>query len=89
MMSDTLIGMIADLILLGGTIHLEADGSRKTDAIAVAEGKVIAVGAADVAKAKGPKTRIVDLQGRAVVPGFIDAHAHLVSLARSLTTPST
>jgi predicted amidohydrolase YtcJ len=84
MMSDTVIGMIADLILLGGTIHLEATGAQKSDAIAIRAGRVIAVGAADVAKVKGPKTRVVDLQGRAVLPGFIDAHAHLVSLARSL-----
>ncbi|MBI3070987.1 MAG: amidohydrolase [Deltaproteobacteria bacterium] len=81
---ETLIAMIADFVIVGGTIHLEADGSQKTDAIAVGGGRVIAVGAADVEKKKGAKTRVVDLQGRTVIPGFIDAHAHLVSLARSL-----
>ncbi len=49
-------------------------------AIAVSGGKIIAVGStADIQKLQGPKTRVVDLGGHFVMPGFNDAHVHLGS----------
>lgn len=54
------------------------DGSRFS-AVAVAAGKIIAIGGDEVLSHKGPKTQIVDLDGKFVMPGFNDAHCHLAS----------
>ena len=46
--------------------------------LAIAGGKVIALGGRAVMSLRGPRTRVVDLDGAAVLPGFNDAHAHVV-----------
>ncbi len=78
----------ADVIFGGGAIYTAdpdgrrlvpataADG-RPATAVAVAGGSVVAVGAADdAAVLAGPQTEFADLRGRALVPGFQDAHVH-------------
>ena len=53
---------------------------QRVQALAVAEGKVMAVGSnADIEKLKGPKTQVIDLGGHFAMPGFNDAHTHLAS----------
>ena len=70
--------MKADLILARGHIRtLGRTGLHAHSHLAVAEGKVTAVGGADLMGLKGPHTRVVDLQDSAVLPGFNDAHAHV------------
>ena len=71
-----------DLVLIGGKV-LTMDGrDRRAEALAVDRGKIAAVGAvAEVSKLIGPDTRVVDLGGRALIPGFIDPDNHF-----SLTT---
>src|SRR6185437_6440930 len=54
------------------------DGPRAST-IAIAGGKVLAIGGDEVLPHRGPKTQIVDLGGHFVMPGFNDAHAHLAS----------
>ena len=67
----------ADVILTGGRIRTMDDARRIVEAIAISGERVAAVGrAADVAAWRGPATRVVDLRGRSVVPGFQDAHCH-------------
>lgn len=67
----------ADLVLTGGTVHTVT--GRAARAIAVSGERVLAVGSEeDLAGLAGPRTRRVDLQGRTVVPGFVDAHVHPV-----------
>lgn len=66
----------ADLILTGGTVHTMDPAGPASDAIAITDGKITAVGSREVATLRGPRTRHLDLAGRAVVPGFIDAHVH-------------
>ena len=57
-------------------LTVDAANSRAT-AFAVAEGKLLAVGSDDNVKPHiGEKTRVVDLKGKTVTPGFIDAHCH-------------
>src|SRR5262249_34237442 len=57
------------------------------DAIAVHEGKILAVGnTADIRKLAGPKSRVIDLQGRTVIPGLIDSHLHGIRAALSFST---
>jgi predicted amidohydrolase YtcJ len=69
----------ADLILAGGAIRtLGRSGLRRHSHLAVAGGVVQAVGGAEVMGLRGPRTRAVRLDGRTVLPGFNDAHAHVV-----------
>lgn len=51
----------------------------RASAIAVAGGKIVAIGGDEVLSHKGPKTQVVDLDGKFVMPGFNDAHCHLAS----------
>jgi predicted amidohydrolase YtcJ len=68
-----------DLILAAGRIRtLGRTGLEVHSHLAVACGKVSAVGGAELMGLKGPRTRVIDLQGSAVLPGFNDAHAHVV-----------
>ena len=60
----------------GKIVTLDAAGST-AGAVAVQDGKVLKVGSADeIKKLAGPSTRLVDLGGKTVVPGLIDAHCH-------------
>ena len=70
----------ADLVLTGGpVITLDAE-SRVAEAVAVRGGRVVAVGtAAEIEAMVGPGTERVDLAGRAVTPGLMDAHVHFAS----------
>lgn len=75
----------ADLILSGGVVHT-ADASRpQGQAVAVRGDRIIFVGSsAEAALYRGPQTRVVELEGRTVVPGFIDSHGHVANLATTL-----
>src|SRR5690554_6263994 len=70
----------ADTILTGGRIFLGLD-EGKAEALAIADGLVLASGtSAEIKALAGPETRLVDLDGRAATPGLIDAHLHLLTL---------
>ncbi len=71
----------ADVIYSRGVIVTVDDSKPTAEAVAVLGGKIVAVGSdAAVLKAwKGVKTRVVDLAGRTMVPGFIDAHSHFIN----------
>lgn len=68
----------ADTIYFGGNIITVNDAQPSAEAIAVKGGKVVAVGTrAEVERAqKGAGTQLVDLGGKTMVPGFVDAHSH-------------
>jgi predicted amidohydrolase YtcJ len=71
----------ADLIFTGGRVHTVNATNDVVPAIAVGEGRVLAVGSdADALALRGPGARVVDLRGRSLLPGFIDAHAHFPSV---------
>lgn len=79
----------ADVIFRNGRIHPMAGTSGMVEAIAVGGGKILAVGSAeDVLAMAGPGTDTIDLQGRTMLPGFIDPHNHTVlsSLFNDLLT---
>lgn len=68
----------ADLILRNGKIITIDGAASVTEAIAVANDKIIAVGPNDaMAPHAAPATRVVDLKGKAVIPGITDGHAHM------------
>jgi len=54
------------------------------DAIAVQDGRILAVGSRDEMGSLGGEVRRVDAGGRAIIPGLIDAHIHLLDYSRSL-----
>ena len=72
-------------IYTGGHFSTPGDAFTATDgphakSIAIANGKIVAIGGDDgVLAHKGPKTQIVDLGGKFVMPGFNDAHCHLAN----------
>jgi len=80
-------GQPADLVLLDGKIvTLDAEGSVH-DALAIRDGKVLAVGRSAAMRAlAGPGTRTLDLKGRTVIPGLIDSHMHAIRAALSFST---
>ncbi|HEX5250878.1 MAG TPA: amidohydrolase family protein [Gaiellales bacterium] len=70
--------MPADLILRGATVHTVDAARRTAAAVAIEAGRIAAVGDdRDVDALRGPGTRVVDLDGAMVLPGFQDAHCHL------------
>lgn len=76
--------MKADLLLSGGRVRtLGRAGLRHQPNLAIAGGRVVAVGGAEVMELAGPGTLVVDLAGGAVLPGFNDPHAHVVYHALS------
>src|SRR4029077_15830006 len=71
--------MNADLILARGRVRTLGRGGLAVHShLAVAGAVVIATGGAEVMGLRGPRTRVIDLDGGAVLPGFNDAHAHVV-----------
>lgn len=75
----------ADLVVLNGRIYT-SDGTRPiVQAMAIRGGRVVFTGDAAGARALvGANTRTLDLQGRTVIPGMTDAHAHVVGLGETL-----
>ena len=83
----------ADIIFRGGPVFTAtvprcraSRGARPVpaspppDAVATCGDRILAVGQTrDIMDLAGPRTRVIDLQGRLLVPGFIDAHAHLIA----------
>ncbi|WP_331783791.1 amidohydrolase [Subtercola sp. YIM 133946] len=67
-------------VFIGGDLYSAGWSSSRRAALAVRDGAVAAIGSDDDVRAlAGPSTRVVDLGGRMLVPGFHDAHAHPVS----------
>src|SRR5436189_1794322 len=77
----------ADIVLVNGKIVTVDERSSIQQALAIGDGKILAVGStADVRKLAGPETRVIDLQGRTVIPGLIDSHLHGIRAALSFST---
>jgi len=86
---------VADLVLRNGTVVTLDDDRPEATAIAVRDGRILAVGTnGEVAAHVGERTRVVDLAGRLAIPGFIEGHGHFMGLGQSrmildLTTATT
>jgi predicted amidohydrolase YtcJ len=77
----------ADTILVNGKIVTVDAQSSIREALAIRDGKIAALGSsADMRKLAGPQTRVVDLQGRTVIPGLIDSHLHAIRAAQTFAT---
>ena len=75
----------ADLIVTNARIYTVDDAHPLAQAMAVRGGRVVFVGDARGALTlKGAQTRVVDVGGRTVIPGMVDAHGHVASLRNTL-----
>jgi predicted amidohydrolase YtcJ len=78
-MSAITPGRPADLVLTGGGIATMDSARSVAAAVAVRDGRIVAVGGDMAVRGWiGPGSRVVDLRGRTVTPGFGDAHVHPV-----------
>src|SRR5690349_18585626 len=68
----------ADLLFTGGAVFSQPSRGRPSTDVAVKDGAIIAVGGAEVRDLAGSGTKVVDLGGGLLVPGFQDAHVHPV-----------
>lgn len=75
----------ADLILVNGRIHTVDESRPIVSALAVRNGRILFAGSDREARAlAGSRTRVMDIGGGTVIPGMVDAHAHLLGLGNSL-----
>jgi predicted amidohydrolase YtcJ len=79
----------ADAIYYDGTIITVNDRQPTVEALSVRGGKILAVGStSEVFGGRSPKTRMVDLHGKTLLPGFVDGHSHIGMLALGWNVPS-
>ena len=74
----------ADLILRNGKIVTLDAAQPEARTIAIRNGRIIAVGAsAEAQSLKGPATRVIDLEGKLAIPGFIEGHGHFMAVGEA------
>jgi len=74
-----------DAIYHDGVVYTVDDAFKVAEAFSVQDGRIHRVGSStDILDLAGPNTKVVDLNGRTVVPGLIDSHGHLTGLGQSL-----
>lgn len=87
--ADRVSPRLADTIHMGRIITMAAtptDISPVVQAVAVADGRIIAVGTrTDVLRHRGANTQVIELGNKTLLPGFIDAHGHLTATASTLS----
>jgi len=75
----SLMGEAADVIFFGGDIITVNDQQPDAEAIAIKNGKIVLVGDKKAAfDWKGERTKLIDLQGKTLMPGFINPHTHII-----------
>jgi predicted amidohydrolase YtcJ len=75
---------VADLVLRGGNVVTVDSNQSHAEAVAIAGDRILAVGSnAEVSRHIGDSTRVIDLAGRLVLPGFIEGHGHFMGLGRA------
>ena len=77
----------ADLILMNGRVYTADAALPRAQAVAVRGDRIAFVGSNEEAEAlRGTGTRVIDVAGKAVIPGMIDSHGHLTGLGSALRT---
>ncbi len=78
--------MQAEMIVTGAKVLTMDPDRPRAEAVALAGGRILAVGsAAEVAALAGPGTRVIEAGGRTLLPGFVESHLHLVLGGNELT----
>src|SRR5439155_20007129 len=76
-----------DTILVNGKILTVDAQSSTREGLAVRDGRIVALGtSAQMRRLAGPQSRVIDLQGRTVIPGLIDSHLHAIRAAETFAT---
>lgn len=79
----------AEIVFHGGDVVTVDAYDSVVEALAVTNGRIVAVGAADdVLGLVGAGTRVIDLDGRALLPAFVEAHSHPSQIAEALGPPA-
>ncbi len=74
----------ADTIFMGGNIYTVNENKGKMEAVAIKDGQIMYAGTTEEAtKLKGSKTQVIDLNGKTMIPGFIDSHGHFMGMGYS------
>lgn len=74
----------ADLVLRGGRVVTVDESQPEAEAVAVRGAYIVGVGSdEEIARFIGPDTRVVELEGRLMTPGFIEGHGHFMSLGNA------
>lgn len=77
----------ADVVYLNGTILTINDDQPTVEAVAVKDGRIVAVGDRRLIEPlRGDATRVIDLQGKTMLPGFVDSHGHAYMIGLQATT---
>ena len=80
-------GEIADKVLFNGMIYTVDPDWKIASAVAIKGNEILATGNdAEMEAFVGPETEKIDLEGKTVLPGLIDAHVHLIGYASSLNS---
>lgn len=81
------VAQTPDTILVNGKILTVDDRFSIREGLAIYDGRILAVGSsADIRKLAGTRTRVIDLQGRTVIPGLIDSHLHAIRAGLTFST---
>jgi predicted amidohydrolase YtcJ len=71
---------LADAVFTNATVWTVDKAKPSAEAVAVLDGKILAVGKrADIQKHIGPQTKVIDVKGKLMLPGFIDDHTHFMN----------
>ncbi|MEL6132494.1 MAG: amidohydrolase family protein, partial [Bacteroidota bacterium] len=73
----------ADLVIVNGKIYTLDEQNPQAQAVAVRDGRILEAGTSEAIKAYiSPATEVIDLEGKTLVPGFIESHGHILGLGR-------
>lgn len=74
------LGTHPDTVILNANVITVDPRQPRARAVAISQGRFVAVGDTDsVSRLAGPNTKVMDLTGKTVLPGFIDAHIHVLN----------
>jgi len=76
-----------DLVIVNANVRTMDKANPKAEAIAITGGRISAVGTTeDIKKLAGDNTKTVDAQGKLLLPGFNDAHAHIIAIGNTFSS---
>jgi len=79
---------LSSILFFGGTVLTMSSDSHSAEAVLVSSGKISAVGSLnDLRLRAGPDVELMDLDGKVLMPGFIDAHSHILWAAKTRGAP--